>query len=61
MTKKQEKDVFSSKIIHGQMETMLLGHNMHVMTQSLKGVNGPPLPHGLSVMNMYTEVTFGSK
>ena len=56
MTKKEEIDAFSSKIIHGQMKTVLLGHNMHVMTQSLKGNDGPYLPHGLSVVNMYTKV-----
>ena len=43
------------------MKSMLLGNNMHVMTQSLKGVDGPHLPCGLSVVNMYTEVTSGSK
>ena len=41
MTKKEEIDTFSSKIIHGQMKTMLLGNNMHVMTQSLRGGDGP--------------------
>ena len=30
-TKKEEVDAFSSKIIHSQMKTMLLGNNMHVM------------------------------
>ena len=60
-TTKKEIDAFSSKIIHCQMKTMLLGNNMHVMTQSLKGVDGPHLPHSLSVVNMYTEVTSGSK
>ena len=40
-TKKQEINAFSSKIIHSQMKTMLLGNNMHVMTQSLKGVMDP--------------------
>ena len=34
---------------------------MHVMTQSLKGDDGPHLPHGLSVVNTYTEVISGSK
>ena len=34
---------------------------MHVMTQSLKGGDGPHLPHGLSVVNMYTEVISRSK
>ena len=43
------------------MKNMLLGNNMHVMTQSLKGGDGPHLPHGLSVMNMYTEVISRSK
>ena len=40
-TKKEEIDVFSSKIIHDQMKTMLLGNNMHVITQSLKGLMDP--------------------
>ena len=31
------------------------------MIQVLKGVIGPCLPHCLSVMNTYTEVTTGSK
>ena len=43
------------------MKTLLLGSNMHVMTQTLRGGNGPHLPHGLSVVNMYTKVTTGSK
>ena len=34
---------------------------MHVMTQTLRGGNGPHLPHGLIVVNTYTEVTTGSK
>ena len=41
MTKKEEIDAFFSKIIHGQTKTMLLGNNMHVMTQTLKGVMDP--------------------
>ena len=61
MTKKGEIDDFSSKIIHDQMKTTLLGNNMHVMTQSLKEGDGPLLPHGLSVMNTYTEVIYRSK
>ena len=60
-TKKEEVDAFSSKIINGQMKTLLLGNNMHVMTQSLKGGDGPHLPHGLSVVNTYTKVISGSK
>ena len=34
---------------------------MHVMTQSLKGGEGPHLPHGLSVVNTFTQVISGSK
>ena len=34
---------------------------MHVMTQSLKGGNGPHFPNGLSVVNTYTKVISGSK
>ena len=61
MTEREEIDAFSSKVIHGQMKIMLLGNNMNVMTQVLKGGDGPHLPHGLSVVNMYTEVISGSK
>ena len=60
-TQKEEVDAFSSNIMHSQMKTLLLWNNMHVMTQSLKGGDGPHLPHGLSVVNMYTEVISGSK
>ena len=35
--KSEELNAFSSKIIHGQIKTMLLGNNMHVMVQTLKG------------------------
>ena len=52
---------FLSKIIHGQMKTMLLGNNMHVMTQCLRGGDGPHLPHSLSVVNTYTGVISGNK
>ena len=31
------------------------------MTQPLKGGDGPHLPHGLSVVNMYIKVISGSK
>ena len=30
---------------------------MHMMTQTLEGGDGPCFPHGLSVMNTYTEMT----
>ena len=43
-----------------QMKTILLRNNMHVMTQALKGGDGPHLPHSLSVVNMYTEAISGS-
>ena len=59
-TKKEEVDAFSSKIIHSQMKTLLLGNNMHVMTQSLKGCDGPHLPPGLSVVNTYTNMISGA-
>ena len=34
---------------------------MHVMIQTLEGGDGPCLPHSLSVMNTYTEMTTRSK
>ena len=34
---------------------------MHVMTQVLKGGDGPHLPHGLSLVNTYNKVISGSK
>ena len=34
---------------------------MHVMMQTLKGSDGPCLPHGLSVMNTYTKRTTEGK
>ena len=43
------------------MKTMLLENNMHVMTQALKGGDGPHLPHDLSVVNTYTKVISWSK
>ena len=61
MTKKEKIDAFSSKIIYGHTKTLLLGNNMQVMTQSLKGGDGLHLPHSLRVVNTYTEVTSGNK
>ena len=55
--KKGEIEVFSSKIIHAQTKTIFLDSNMQVLMQSLEGSDGPCLPHGLSVMNTYTEMT----
>ena len=43
------------------MRTLLLRNNMQVMIQSLKGGDGSHLPHGLSVVNIYTKVISGSK
>ena len=43
------------------MKTILFGHNMNVMTQSMKGIDGPRFPHGLSVANTYTKVTSGEQ
>ena len=60
-TKREEVDAFPSKRIHSRMKTLLLGSNMYVMTQSLKGGDGPHLSHGLSVVNTYTKVISGSK
>ena len=61
MIKKEEIDAFSSKIIHTQNKTIFLGSNAHVMTQTLEEEDGTCLPHGLSVMNTYTEITSRSK
>ena len=41
ITKKEEMDAFSSKIMHSQTKAMFLGNNMHVIMQSLRGVKGP--------------------
>ena len=57
--KEGKSGCFASKII--QMKTLLLGNNMHIMTQSLKRGDGPPLPPGLSVVNMHMKVISGSK
>ena len=40
---------------------MLLGNNMFVMTQALEKGKESCLPHSLSMVNTYTEVTTGSK
>ena len=61
MTKKEEIDAFSSKIMHTQTKTLFLGSNIHVMIQVLKEGDGSHLPHGLSLMNTYTKMATGSK
>ena len=40
---------------------MLLGNNIHVMMQTLKGGDWPCLSQSVSVMNTYTEVTTGNR
>ena len=52
---------FSSKVIHNQINTMLLGNSMHVMAQTLKGCDGPHLPQSLNMINTYTKLTSGSQ
>ena len=59
--KKEEINAFSSKIIHAITKTMFLGTNMHMMTQTLEEEDGPCLPHGLSIINTYTEMIAGDK
>ena len=44
MVKKEGVDTFSSKVIHAQMKLMLLRNNTNVMTEVLKGGDGPCLP-----------------
>ena len=61
MIQKEEIEFFSSNIIHTQTKTKFLGTNMHVMTQTLEGGDGPYLPNSLSVMNTYTEMATGNK
>ena len=61
MTKKEEIDAFLSRIVHGQMKIMLLGNNMHVMTQSLREGDGSHLPHSLSLVNTYIKVILGAQ
>ena len=60
-TKWEEIEVFSSKIVHGHTKTVLLGNNMHVMTQAPEKGEEPCLPHSLSMANTYTEMATGSR
>ena len=55
--KKEEIDAFSSWIIQARIKTIILGNNMHIMMQTLKRGDGLCLPHGLSVMNTYIQMT----
>ena len=43
------------------MKTVLLGNNMNIRTQAPEKGEEPCLPHGLSVMNTYTEMTTGNR
>ena len=61
MIKKEGINAFSSKIIYAWPKTMCLSSNMYVMMQALEEGNGSHLPHGLSILNTYTEMTTGSK
>ena len=40
---------------------MLLGNNMYIMTQAPEKGEEPCLPHSLSMVNTYTEITTGSR
>ena len=46
--------------MQARTRTMHLGSNMHIMMQTLKGVDGSCLLHGLSVRNIYTKMTIRS-
>ena len=50
-----------SKVLHGSTKTVLLGSNMYVMTQAPERGEEPCLPHGLSMVNTYTEMATGSR
>ena len=43
------------------MKMVLLGNNMYIMAQASEKGEEPCLPHGLSVVNTYTEMTTGSR
>ena len=57
----EEIEAFSSKSVHGPKKTVLLANNMYVMTQTSEKDEEPHLPHGLSVVNTYTEMSTGSR
>ena len=40
---------------------MLLGNNMYIVTQAQEKGEEPCLPHGLNMVNAYTEMTIGSR
>ena len=43
------------------MKTVLLGNNMYIMTQAPEKEEESCLPHGLSMVNAYTEMTTGNR
>ena len=59
--KQEEIEAFSSKIVHGCTKSVLLGNNMYIMTQAQEKGEEPCLPHGLSMVDTYTEMTTGSR
>ena len=61
MAKMEEIDTFSPQIIHSQTKTMLLGKNMYVMMQTLKGVMDTACLMAWVSWMAYTEVITGSR
>ena len=61
LTKREEIDAFSSEVIHSHTKTMFLSNSMYVMTQAPEKGEVPCLPHGLSMLNTYTQMTTGSR
>ena len=61
MMKQEEIEAFSSEIVHGCTKTVLQGNSMYMMTQAPEKGEEPCLPHGLCLVNTYTEMTTGSK
>ena len=57
----EEIEAFSSKILHGNTKTVLLGNNMYVMTQVPQKGEEPCLPHSLSMANTDTKMFAGSR
>ena len=57
----EEIEAFSSKIVHGHMKIVLWGNSMYRVTQVPEKGEEPCLPHNLSVVNAYTEMTTGSR
>ena len=53
----EEIEAFLSKIVQGHTKTVLLGNSMYIMTQAPEKGEEPCLPHSLSVVNTYTEMT----